>query len=158
MFKFKDTDLVYNCRLRDSLTAIYGVGFEKSSYICDSLGLGLTFSTNLMTSYFYEVIVVMLKSFYILDERLKSILYQRLVFFFENRRIAGLRLFKGLPVRGQRTHTNRQTARNLKPISIKKLEVEVIINKKGKNKQKIKKNKWIKNCYIIIFLEVILID
>jgi len=82
MFKFKDTDLVYNCRLRDSLTAIYGVGFQKSSYICDSLGLGLTFNSNLMNSYFYEIIVVMLKSFYILDERLKSILYQRLVFFF----------------------------------------------------------------------------
>jgi len=47
-------------------------------------------------------------------------------------------LFKGLPVRGQRTHTNRQTAKNLKPLPIKKLE-EVVITKKGKNKQKNKK-------------------
>jgi len=136
MFKFKDTNLVYNCRLRDSLTAIYGVGFQKSSYICDSLGLGSTFNINLMNSYYYDAIVVILKYFYIVDERLKSIIYQRLIFFFENRRIVGLRLFRGLPVRGQRTHTNRQTARKLKPISSKKSDIEVVVTKKTKGKQK----------------------
>jgi len=126
MFKFRDTTLSYNCRLRDSLTSIYGVGFQKSSYICDILGLGLSFNINLINSYIYEAIVVILKFYYIVDERLKNIIYQRLIFFFENRRIVGLRLFRGLPVRGQRTHTNRQTARKLKPISIKRLEVEVV--------------------------------
>jgi len=141
MFKFKDTNLAYNCRLRDSLTSIYGVGFQKSSYICDSLGLGLTFNINLMNSYYYDAIVVILKYFYIVDERLKNIIYQRLTFFFENRRIVGLRLFRGLPVRGQRTHTNRQTARKLKPISIKKLEMEVVVKKKVKGKQKNVKKK-----------------
>lgn len=136
MFKFKDTNLVYNCRLRDSLTAIYGVGFQKSSYICDSLGLGSTFNINLMNSYYYDAIVIILKYFYIVDERLKNIIYQRLIFFFENRRIVGLRLFRGLPVRGQRTHTNRQTARKLKPISSKKSDIEVVVTKKTKGKQK----------------------
>jgi len=82
MFKFKDTNLVYNCRVRDSLTAIYGVGFQKSSYICDSLGLGLTFNINLINNYYYDAIVVMLKYYYIVDERLKNIIYQRLTFFF----------------------------------------------------------------------------
>jgi len=135
MFKFKDTNLLYNCRLRDALTSIYGVGFQKSSYICDLLGLGLNFNINLMNSYFYEAIVTILKYYYVVDERLRNILYQRLTFFFENRRIAGLRLFKGLPVRGQRTHTNRQTARKLKPMSLKKEDNEVVI-KKFNNKQR----------------------
>lgn len=139
MFKFKDTNLLYNCRLRDSLTSIYGVGFQKSSYICDLLGLGLTFNINLMNSYFYEAIVMILKYFYIVDERLKNILYQRLVFFFENRRIAGLRLFKGLPVRGQRTHTNRQTARKLKPISLKKEDDNIILKKSDNKRKNLKK-------------------
>lgn len=141
MFKFKDTTLPYNCRLRDSLTTIYGVGFQRSSYICDSLGLGLMFNINFMNNYFYEAIIIILKYFYIVDERLKNIIYQRLVFFFENRRIAGLRLFKGLPVRGQRTHTNRQTARKLKPVSIQKIETEKVVLKKENKKLNVKKKR-----------------
>ena len=113
MFKFKDTNIPFNRRLRDSLTAIHGVGFQKSSYICDTLGLGLTYNTNIMNSYFYEVIITFLKYYYILDDRLKSIIIQRLNFFFENRRIVGLRMAKGLPVRGQRTSQNAHTAKKL---------------------------------------------
>lgn len=134
MFKFKDTNLRYNRRLRDSLTSIYGVGFQKASYICDSLGLSLTFNINLLNSYFYEAIVILLKSYYLVDDRLKNIINQRLNFFFENRRIVGLRLFKGLPVHGQRTHTNRQNARNLKPSIFKKSVTENTINVKKKKK------------------------
>lgn len=134
MFKFKDTNLPYSRRLRDSLTYIYGVGFQKSSYICDSLGFGLTFNVNLLNSYFYEAIVILLKNYYIVDDRLKNIVNQRINFFFENRRIVGLRLFKGLPVRGQRTHTNRQNARNLKPIIFKKLIDNTVNVKKKKRK------------------------
>ena len=78
MFKFKDTNLPYNRRLRDSLTEIYGVGFQKSSYICDTLGLGSNYNVNLMNSYFYEAIVVFLKYYYIVDDRLSSIINQRL--------------------------------------------------------------------------------
>jgi small subunit ribosomal protein S13 len=137
MFKFKDTKLQYNRRLRDSLTAIYGVGFQKSSYICDSFGLGLNFNINYLNSYFYEAIIILLKNYYIVDDRLKSIINQRINFFFENRRIVGLRLFKGLPVRGQRTQTNKQNARNLKPIMTKKIEISTAKNiKKKKNKKK----------------------
>jgi len=132
MFKFKDTNLLYNRRLRDSLTRIYGVGFAKSSYICDSLGLGLTFNINLLNSYFYEAIVLILKQYYIVDDRLKNIINQRINFFFENRRIVGLRLFKGLPVHGQRTHTNRQNSRNLKPLIFKKMINTTIEVKKKK--------------------------
>lgn len=135
MFKFKDTNLPYGRRLRDSLTSIYGVGFQKSSYICDTLGLGLTFNINLLNSYFYEAIVLLLKNYYIVDDRLKNIVNQRINFFYENRRIVGLRLFKGLPVHGQRTHTNRQNARNLKPVIFKKLIVETSSNVKKKRKK-----------------------
>lgn len=141
MLKFKDTNLPYNCRLRDSLTAIYGVGFQKSSYICDTLGLGLSYNINLLNGYYYEAIVIFLKYYYIVDDRLKSIISQRLNFFFENRRIVGLRLSKGLPVRGQRTQTNRRNARNLKPIFNKNLEFKVTKKTDEKKKKNRKKRK-----------------
>ena len=139
MYKFKDTELVFNRRIRDSLSDIYGVGFQKSSYICDLLGFGTSYNINLLNRFFYELLVIILKYYYILDDRLKGIIMQRLNFFVENRRIVGLRLLKGLPVRGQRTHTNRQSARRLKPFFLKKEEV-VTITVSKKDQAKGKKN------------------
>ena len=140
MYKFQDTELKFDKRLRDSLAGIYGVGFQKASYICDLLGLGLSFNINLLNNYFYELIVIIFKFYYILEERLKNIINQRLNFFFEIRRIVGIRLSKGLPVRGQRTHSNRQSARNLRPLLIKKEETVIneVSKTKGKNVSKTK--------------------
>lgn len=143
MYKFKDTELIFNKRLRDSLSNIYGVGFQKASYICDLLGFGNSYNINLLNRFSYELIVIILKYYYILDDRLKGIIMQRLNFFVENRRIVGLRLMKGLPVRGQRTHTNRQSARRLKNFFLKKEEIVVMQtnNKKGQKKGNINTNK-----------------
>ena len=139
MYKFQDTELQYNRRVRDSLSDIYGIGFQKASYICDMLGFGLSFNINLMNNYYFDLMLIMFKYYYILEERLKSLIHQRLDYFVEIRRIAGLRLVKGLPVRGQRTHTNRQNARKLKPLLIKREETIEITNmksSKGKGKGK----------------------
>jgi small subunit ribosomal protein S13 len=122
MYKFKDTNLQFNRRVRDSLSDVYGVGFEKASYVCDLIGLGSSFNINSLNRYFYELMATILKYNYFLDDRLKSFLMQRLVFFVENRRVAGVRLSKGLPNRGQRTHTNRKTALKLKPNLIRRNE------------------------------------
>lgn len=142
MFKFRDTSLPFDCRLRDSLTNVYGLGYQRASYVCDSLGLGSSFSINSLNAYFYEATITFLKNFYILDNRLKSIFTQRFSFFFESRLVKGTRLDKGLPVRGQRTQTNSQNARILKPIFPKNIEnlnedtnTRTNINKK-KNKKK----------------------
>lgn len=145
MYKFQDTELKYNRRVRDSLTGIYGVGFQKASYVCDFLGLGNSFYINSLNKYFYELIVIIFKYYYILEERLKNLIFQRLDYFLETRRITGLRLLKGLPVRGQRTQSNRQNARNLRPPLVKKDEVMTsIVMKSSKNKVKDKSKKVLK--------------
>jgi ribosomal protein S13 len=139
MYKFQDTELKYNRRVRDSLIDIYGVGFQKASYVCDFLGLGNSFNINLLNNYFYELMIIIFKYYYILEERLKNLIFQRLDYFLETRRITGLRLLKGLPVRGQRTQSNRQNARNLRPPLVKKDEIIVPIvikSSKGKGKDK----------------------
>jgi small subunit ribosomal protein S13 len=139
MYKFQDTELKYNRRVRDSLIDIYGVGFQKASYVCDFLGLGNSFNINLLNNYFYELMIIIFKYYYILEERLRNLIFQRLDFFLEIRRIVGLRLLKGLPVRGQRTQSNRQNARKLRPLLVKKDEIIapiVIKSSKGKDKSK----------------------
>lgn len=146
MYKFQDTELKYNRRVRDSLIDIYGVGFQKASYVCDFLGLGSSFNINLLNNYFYELMVIIFKYYYILEERLKNLVFQRLDFFLEIRRIVGLRLLKGLPVRGQRTQSNRQNARKLRPLLVKKDEVIIpVISKSSKGKDKNKGGKTSKN-------------
>lgn len=146
MYKFQDTELKYNRRVRDSLIDIYGVGFQKASYVCDFLGLGNSFNINLLNNYFYELMVIIFKYYYILEERLKNLIFQRLDFFLEIRRIVGLRLLKGLPVRGQRTQSNRQNARKLRPLLVKKDEVIVpVFTKPVKGKDKNKAAKASKN-------------
>jgi len=81
MYKFQDTELKYNRRVRDSLIDIYGVGFQKASYVCDFLGLGNSFNINLLNTYFYELMIIIFKYYYILEERLRNLIFQRLDFF-----------------------------------------------------------------------------
>jgi small subunit ribosomal protein S13 len=151
MYKYKDTNLQFNRRVRDSLSDVFGIGFEKASYVCDLLGIGISFNINSLNRYFYELIVTIFKYYYFLDDRLKNFLLQRILFFVENRRIAGIRLSRGLPNRGQRTHTNRKTAFKLKPNLMRRIELfsqpkPQISNKTNKNKSvKPKSNKNSKN-------------
>jgi len=141
MYKFRDTSLQFNRRARNSVSDVYGVGFERASYVCDLLGLGVSLYINSLNRYFYELMANILKYNYFLDDRLKNFLMQRLSFFIENRRRAGVRIERGLPNRGQRTHTNRKTALRLKPNLIRR--ADLFHQPESKNNPKNVKNKQI---------------
>lgn len=141
-YRFNDTILPLNKRYRESLAKVHGVGLQKSSYISDFLGLGLSFKTKYLNKYYYEMTVAILKNMYIVDYRLRNLIRQRLEYFLELRLRKGTRLFKGLSVHGQRTHTNCKTSKKNKPIIPKKFESilnilkPVIFNVKKKDKFK----------------------
>lgn len=137
IFRFRDTKLPFKKRLRDSLSKIYGMGLQRSSYICDLLGFGLSYNINYLNRYFFESLSILMKYDYILDYRLRNLIKQRLEYFLEIRLSKGLRIFKGLPIRGQRTHSNSSTPKRLKPIIPKKLES--LISVKKVNNKKIEK-------------------
>jgi ribosomal protein S13 len=143
LYKFRDTPLQFNRRVRDSVSAVYGLGFERASYVCDLLGLGASLNINSLNRYFYELMANIMKYNYFLDDRLKNFLMQRIVFFIENRRVAGVRLGKGLPNRGQRTHTNRKTALRLKPNLMRR--IDLFPQTESHNKSKNAKNKQAQN-------------
>lgn len=119
MYKYKDTKLYLRGNLINSLSAIYGLGVARATFITEALGIARNLKINYLNSYYYNCILTLLKSRYILDYRLKELELQRLEFFFSNGFIRGLRVFDGLPVRGQRTHTNASTPKRLKPFSDK---------------------------------------
>ena len=110
-----ETNLPDNKKAHIALKKIYGLGANQSKSICKKLG----FSNNLKLK---ELKTEQLKRLQILVEessnRINSDLfyYKKLEFkkLLNMRSIKAIRRTKGLPVRGQRTHTNAKTAKKLK--------------------------------------------
>lgn len=107
-----DTELVENKQIYHSLTQIYGLGKKQSSFICRKLG----FSKNLkVKDLSKDQITELLKLIDVLNLTLASDLKKLKFLSIKNlisiKSYRGFRRNQGLPLRGQRTHTNSKTAR-----------------------------------------------
>lgn len=115
MIYILDTDILNNKSIFFSLRKVYGLGNHQTTLLCKKLG----FSTNLKT---------LNLSFDQINKLIKSIEKEDLIITGELRKVQsltiktlvnikayrGLRRLKGLPVRGQRTHTNAKTSKKYK--------------------------------------------
>jgi small subunit ribosomal protein S13 len=107
-----ESELPENKSVFFALTHVYGVGRANSSLICRKLG----FSTNLkIKNLSKDQIIKLIKTIELSNIELASdlkkvqlLITKKLVSIKSYR---GLRRTQGLPVRGQRTHTNGKTAR-----------------------------------------------
>jgi len=117
-FKYKDVVLPNRGSVLYSLTSIQGLGVARAEIILGSLGMSQNYNMANMNYYKVARFIVLLKSRYILDARLKEIMLQRLEFFYSKGFIKGIRIFDGLPVKG-RTHSNGAGASRMKPFSDK---------------------------------------
>ena len=98
-----------------ALTRVHGIGKDTASFICKKLG----FSVNLkIKNLNQEQIAEMLQLIDALNislnnelKKLKSLNLKKLISIKSYR---GLRRVRGLPVRGQRTHTNAKSAKKNK--------------------------------------------
>jgi ribosomal protein S13 len=61
--------------------------------------------------YNFELACILLKDNYTTDERLDKIENQRIGFMEKNKVSRGIRFFAGLPVHGQRTHSNAKNSK-----------------------------------------------
>lgn len=116
MLYILNTKLPKNKSVVISLTSIYGIGKPTSLKICKKLG----FSDNLKTKELseedlVEILKVIENLNLITTNELKQLKSQILKNLIEIKCYKGLRRSKGLPVRGQRTHTNAKSARKNKP-------------------------------------------
>ena len=107
-----ETEILKEKTLLFSLSTIYGIGNYQASFICKNLG----FCKNLKTSklsqeQIFQLIKTIEKSDLILTSELKKLQAFSLRNLIEIKSYRGLRRLKGLPVRGQRTHTNSKTSR-----------------------------------------------
>ena len=107
-----ETNLLETKPIFVELKNIYGIGKFRSSLICKQLG----FSNNLkIEDLSNEQISQLLKlienSDLIITSDLKKLKNSVMVKLVSIKSYRGLRKIKGLPIRGQRTHTNAKTAR-----------------------------------------------
>jgi small subunit ribosomal protein S13 len=119
------TKLVSNRGVRIALTEIFGIGPKKALQICSRVGLGDNIEVHQLTKYQIYRINKISSQISLVD----SELLRREIRIYIKRLITiscyrGFRHKAGLPLRGQRTHTNARTCRRSR---------EVFINRRKKS-------------------------
>ena len=111
MIYILETNLLENKSVYFSLINIFGIGQFQSFLICKKLGLSHNYKLSKLTP---DQIVKLIKFIENLNllinnnlKKEKIILAKKLV---QIKAYRGIRKLRGLPVRGQRTHTNAKTA------------------------------------------------
>lgn len=115
MIFFFESRLPENKPIHVSLTYVYGIGSTRALLICRKLGLSLNLKVKHLSTHQISQLVKLLESlnFILANDLKRSVLLskQKLISIKSYR---GLRRKRGFPVRGQRTHTNAQTAKKIR--------------------------------------------
>jgi small subunit ribosomal protein S13 len=102
-----------------SLSRVFGIGKFNSILICKQLGFSINFKTKNLSK---EQVNKIIKIFEYLNLQVASDLKKLDTLTLKKQILIkcfkGLRKLKGLPVRGQRTHTNCKTAKKLLKICL----------------------------------------
>lgn len=95
-----------------ALTNIYGIGKSTALIICKKLGFSINLKTKDLTQEQITDILRLVESLNLtLNNELKKLKSLSLKKLISVKSYRGLRRVRGLPVRGQRTHTNAKSAR-----------------------------------------------
>lgn len=107
-----ESELPENKSIFLSLTHVYGIGKANSNLICKKLGFSKNLKVKDLSKEQIIKLVKMIESLNInLSSDLKKIKLLISKDLISMKSYRGLRRNQGLPVRGQRTHTNARTAR-----------------------------------------------
>ena len=136
---------IFNKTIDDSksilygLTQIYGINLYKSKKICNYLGINPQISINKLKKNQVNKIIKYINKYIKIEELLKKNKKENINNLLNIKNIRGIRLNNGLPVNGQRTHTNAKTVKKFnfkKSININNLKKKNVIKKKKKSKKK----------------------
>jgi small subunit ribosomal protein S13 len=114
MARISGVDIPRDKRLEISLTYIFGIGKPKSQLICDELGLNRDTRVKDLTEEEVNRIRVWVDQNLTVEGDLRRDIQQDVKRKIEIGCYQGIRHRKGLPVRGQRTHTNARTRKGPK--------------------------------------------
>jgi small subunit ribosomal protein S13 len=112
-----------------SLTILYGINEYQSKKICKNVGVNPQITVNKLKNYQVNRLINYINKNIKIEQVLRQSNKDRLNELLEIKSIRGIRRSAGLPVRGQRTHTNAKTAKKFKKVFGKKQTKQI---KKGK--------------------------
>ncbi|MDG2050115.1 MAG: 30S ribosomal protein S13 [Myxococcota bacterium] len=122
MARIAGIDLPRNKRIEISLTYIYGVGRSRSADICEKAGVDVGARTDQLSESELMKLREVIERDYQVEGDLRREVSQNIKMLMDIGCYRGLRHRRGLPVRGQRTHTNARTRKGpAKTIAGKKL-------------------------------------
>jgi small subunit ribosomal protein S13 len=114
MARISGIDLPPQKRAVISLTYIYGIGRKTAQDICEKAGIDLTTRTKDLTEDQTRKIREIIEGNYKVEGDLRREVTMNIKRLMDLGCHRGLRHRKGLPVRGQRTHTNARTRKGPK--------------------------------------------
>ncbi|SNR65380.1 SSU ribosomal protein S13P [Humidesulfovibrio mexicanus] len=109
MARIAGVDLPRNKRLDIALTYIYGIGRTTALSILDSVGIDWTKNSDVLSNEEVNLIRVEIETNHKVEGDLRRDVTQNIKRLMDIGCYRGLRHRKGLPVRGQRSHTNART-------------------------------------------------
>lgn len=115
MLYFLETKLPDQKSVCFALINIYGIGKNTAFMICKKLGFSINLKIKDLTSEQIVDMLQLIESLNLnLNNELKKLQSQTLKTLVSIKSYRGLRRVRGLPVRGQRTHTNAKSAKKYK--------------------------------------------
>ena len=121
MARIAGVNIPTNKRVKIALTYIHGIGRVKASEICTKLSIPDERRVNQLTDEEVLRIREMIDRDYQVEGDLRRVVAMNIKRLMDLGCYRGLRHRRGLPVRGQRTHTNARTRKGpAKPIAGKK--------------------------------------
>ncbi len=121
MARIAGVNIPTNKRVEIALTYIHGIGRTKARQICEAVGIPLDRRTNQLADAEIIRIREAIDQNYVVEGNLRREVAMNIKRLMDMGCYRGLRHRRGLPVRGQRTHTNARTRKGrARPIAGKK--------------------------------------
>lgn len=120
MARIAGVDLPRNKRIEIGLTYIYGIGRSTSRKILDQLNIDPNMKSDDLTEGQVNSIRKVIDGDHTVEGELRTEISMSIKRLMDLGCYRGLRHRKGLPVRGQRTHTNSRTRKGPRRSTVKK--------------------------------------
>ncbi|MEZ4450770.1 MAG: 30S ribosomal protein S13 [Nannocystaceae bacterium] len=118
MARIAGVELPRNKRVEIALTYVYGIGRSSARKVLDKAGIGLALRTDDLTDEQFQSIRSIIEAEFEVEGDLRREVQMNIKRLMDLGCYRGLRHRRGLPVRGQRTHTNARTRKGPKRVAV----------------------------------------
>lgn len=114
MIRIFNKKLIDSKKILYSLIKIYGINIFQSKRICKYVGINPKIKTDNLKIFYINRLQNFIKENIIVEYFLKKKKKEKINLLLKCKIIRGIRQYYGLPVRGQRTHSNAKTSKKFK--------------------------------------------